>query len=55
LSSKIKQCKKKSCKGFCQRIQKSAGMGSGTQGVLSYTWLVSFQCGASCRLGLNVV
>jgi len=32
-----KKYKKNSCEGFCQRIKTSAGRGSGTEGVLSYT------------------
>ena len=58
LSYKIKTNVRKTCKRFCQRIDKSAGRGSGTEGGLSYTWLVSFQCSAALgrvRHGLNVV
>jgi len=37
---------------FVNVLTKSAGSGSGTEGVLFYTWLVSFQWGVSCRLNL---
>jgi len=39
---------------FCQRIKTSAGRGSGTEGVLSITWLVTFQWGTSCRVLLRL-